>query len=118
MKDCMKDYFGFYIYETVDLPIELYRKDGVKGILDGLINVIISFKQGKVLLEKDINSPDVGVDAENDIVNVHMSQEETGTFREGEVGLQINLLYESHERDTSCETLLTAFDNYHKAVME
>lgn len=114
----MKDCFGFFLWETVDLPLEIYREDGTTGILQGLKNVIISFQQGKILIEKDKDSPDVSIDTEHDTINIHMSQEDTGAFREGEVDVQINLLYDSHERDTTCEAVITALRNLHKAVMD
>lgn len=108
---------GFYIYETVDLPFQLSREDETTGILADCKNVIISFQQLDTLIEKDKSSPDVAIDDENDIINVHLSQEDTAAFKPGHVSIQINILYENMERDTSVEAIVKAYRNLHRAVM-
>lgn len=110
---------SFYVWETKDFPIHLTTQDESNtGILEDLKDVIISFGQGKKLVEKDMASPDVALDPENDIINVHLSQEETGTFKENQdVTVQVNFYYTSAERDTSAQTTIKALPNLHKEVM-
>lgn len=108
----------FYVWETVDFPIQLLREDESTGILTNCKNVIVSFEQQGILVEKDMSSPDVSLDEENDIINVHLSQEETGQFRpKKDVNVQINILYEDTERDTSAEAIIKALRNLHREVM-
>lgn len=109
---------GFFQWETVDFPFQLSREDGTTGILTDCKDVIISFAQGSVLLEKNMDSPDVALDIENDTVNVHLSQEETGQFMAGkDANVQINILYEDTERDASAEATLSVLRNLHREVM-
>ena len=109
----------FYVWETVDFPIEVTAEDGSTGILTNLKAMIITLEQSGVTIEKDLESPDVGIDAENDIVNLHLSQEDTGTFMgNSTVNLQINFLYEDSERDTTAEAVIETRRNLHREVME
>lgn len=48
---------------------------------------------------------------------MHLSQEETGKFKQGPVELQVNFYYEDTERDTSTKVLIDAEDNLYKKVM-
>lgn len=59
----------------------------------------------------------LGIDEETGIITMHLSQEETGLFKEGVVELQVNIYYENTERDTSTAVLITAKDNLYKKVM-
>lgn len=118
MSTCNKEALAsFFIYETVNLPIHLTSKDGETGILTNCKNVVISLKQKSLLLEKDKESADVAIDAENDTINLYLSQEDTGRFKPGEASMQINILYEDKERDTSAQATILVLDNYHKEVM-
>lgn len=108
----------FYVWETVDFPIALTREDGGTGIMENCKDVIISLEQDGVLLEKSRESPDVSIDTENDIINLHLSQEDTGCFKPGRgVIIQINILYEDTERDTSVQATIEARRNLHCEVM-
>lgn len=108
----------FYVWETVDFPIHLTRSDDNEGILENCKDVIISFEQTGILLEKNKDSVDVALDIENDIINVHLSQEETGQFKaDKSVNIQVNILYEDSERDTSAIATIMAYKNLHKEVM-
>ena len=60
---------SFYVWETVDFEIELSRESGEK-VLEGCRNVIVSLEQKSHLLEKDLSSPDIAIDTENDIYYV------------------------------------------------
>ena len=109
---------SFFIYETVSLPIRVTDKEGNTGILKDCKNVILSFEQKRILiLEKDMASPDVAIDGENDIINLYLSQEDTGMFKPGEAKMQLNILYEDEERDVSSQATILVFDNMHKEVM-
>ena len=108
----------FYAWETVDFPIEVTAEDGSTGILTDLQNLIITLAQGNKVIEKDLSSPDVAIDTENDIVNLHLSQEDTGTFvGDGYADMQINFLYEDSERDTTAEARIIVKRNLHRKVM-
>lgn len=107
---------SFYIWETVDYEIELQRESG-RPVLEGCKEVIISLGQRSKLVEKDSSSPDLAIDYENDIIIMHLSQEDTGKFREGEVIVQANFLYEDTERDTSAQDIIQALSNLHRKVM-
>lgn len=108
----------FYIWETVDFPIQIHSEDGEQVLVD-YKDIIISLSQNNVLIEKDTSSPDVAIDDENDIINMHLSQEETGQFKANkEVRIQVNILYNDEERDTTSEATIQALSNLHKEVME
>ena len=108
----------FYVWETVDFPLQLKREDETTGILEDCKDVIVSFEQQGILLEKDIESPDIELDVENDIINVHLTQEDTGQFKpDRDVTVQVNILYEDTERDATAHGTIKALRNLHKAVM-
>lgn len=109
----------FYEWETVEFPIQLTRESGETGILQNCRDVIISFEQGGVLIEKNKNNGDVGIDVENDVINVRLNQNETGLFKANRKAIcQINILYESAERDASCQVEIDVKPNLHKKEME
>lgn len=107
----------FYIYETVDFPIQITAVDGSKDILKDCKNLIVSLGQGSLLLEKDLSSPDIGLDIDNNIINLHLSQTDTCRFKQGEVIIQVNILYEDTERDTSAQGKIDALNNLHRKIM-
>lgn len=108
----------FFIWETVDFPLQLSFKDSsIEGkVLDEYDKIVVSLKQGNVLLEK--TDDDLGIDTEEDILNLHLSQEETAMFKANkQVTLQVNIYYDDTERDTSFETFIDVYDNLHKELM-
>ena len=108
----------FFVWETVDFPLQLsYKDSSIEGkVLDGYSEVIVSLKQGTNLLEK--KGDELGIDVENDIINLHLSQEETGAFKPNkQVILQVNIYYDDTERDTSFESYIDVYDNLHKELM-
>lgn len=108
----------FYLWETVDFPITITADDGATGILNGIANVVVSFGQKNVpIIEKDLSTSDVSLDAENDIINVHLSQEDTGKFSTGDVQVQVNLYYQGTERDATAQGTIQALANLHRKVM-
>lgn len=106
----------FYIYETVDFPLVLTSEDG-QPLLNDISNVMVSLRQSIVLVEKDLSSSDISLDTENNTINLHLSQEDTGKFKQGNAVIQVNLLYTNTERDTSVQGTITVLDNLHKKVM-
>lgn len=108
----------FYIFESVNWDIQLVNEDENSHVLDNIKNVVISIRQQNTLLEKDSESGAVGIDAENDVITVALSQEETGSFTAGKQAIiQVNLLYNDTERDTTCQDRIEVLDNLHKQVM-
>ena len=109
---------SFYVWETVDLELQLERESGGK-VLEDCKNIIVSLEQKNQLLEKDMSSPDLGIDYDNDVIILHLSQEETGKFKpdNSDVVVQINFLYEDNERDTSVQGTIRALRNLHRKVM-
>ena len=109
----------FYVYETVDFPLQLISEDP-EPILEGLKNIIVSLGQYNTLvLEKDMSSPDIGVDDENDTINLHLTQDDTAKFKPNEdVLIQVNILYDNHERDTTAQATVRALANLHENIME
>lgn len=108
---------SFYIWETVDFPIQLTSEDKNSDILKDFKDVIVSLNQNNILLEKNSTSKDIIIDSENDIINLHLSQDDTGLFDPGKVIVQINILYSDGERDTTVQTSIKALSNLHKEVM-
>lgn len=107
----------FYIWETVDFPIKITSEDEQVKVLENVSNVVVSLKQGTININKDIADTDIALDIENDIINLHLSQKETGQFKKGELILQVNILYDDNERDTTAQVAIEALDNLYKKVM-
>lgn len=108
----------FFIWETVDFPLQLSFKDPtIEGkVLDEYSKVVVSLKQESTLLEK--SDEDLGIDVENDIINLYLSQEETAMFKPNkQLSLQVNIYYDNTERDVSFETFVDVYNNLHKEVM-
>ena len=103
----------FRIFETADLPIKIRQK----GALEGYDLIIISIKQLNVLMEFTSNDPNVLANIEEDTVNLHLSQEQTGRFKKGEADLQLNIYYDYDGREASSFAKLYIGDNLHKEVM-
>ena len=115
----------FYVYETVDFSINLTSKTQI-AILEDVKDLVISFKQviknayrnNRAFLEKNLSSDDIELDIENSRLNVHLSQEDTSKFIPNNiVQVQINILYNNEERDTSVKGEIMALDNLHEEVM-
>ena len=103
----------FYIYETVDFPIKITPASA----LEDYKHIVVSMGQkGKTLINK--KDAELGIDTQEGIINMHLSQEETGKFKVGEADLQVNILYNNTERDTSAMVMLDVRENLLKQVME
>lgn len=108
----------FFVYETVDIPL-LFEPT---GSLEGYDKIIVSLAQfGETILEKTNDA--LGIDVENDRVNLSLSQEETAMFIGGKkcdpkiVDIQVNIYYTNRERNTTFNEVIEVYDNQHKEVM-
>lgn len=106
----------FYQWETVDFPIKLEYSDGTGGVLDGYKDVKATLSQAGILLTKGID--ELGIDADNDIVNMHLSQEETARFVVGSCELQVNIYYHDTERDVTTRGRIMVEKNLYKELMD
>lgn len=99
----------FYIYETVEFPIQLSDTDALKNSKA----VVVSLKQGGVQLDK-VN-PDMNRDT--GLISLYLSQEETSMFKVGNVDIQVNIYYENKERDVTTRARINVLDNLYKKVI-
>ena len=107
---------GFYIYETKPLKILLKRNgEKAEGILEDYKKIIVTIKQDGTVIEKTGNS--VEADVEESTVSIYLSQQETAIFKPGSAQIQVNVLFEDTERDTSSQGIIHIMDNLHKEVM-
>lgn len=105
---------GFYIYETKPLTLR-FKPDGV------LVNskeIIVTILQGisGTLIEK--TGEDLEINLTDNTVTIHLSQEETARFQPGTAQVQVNILYEDRERDTTVQAQIGVYDNLHREIME
>ena len=102
----------FYEWETVDLIITLDEEDALVDYSD----VIVSLNQwGFRSINKDASELDI--DVNSNTIMLHLSQRESGRFREGEALLQVNIYYDDAERDTSEMASIEVRNNLYKEVM-
>lgn len=110
---------SFFQFETKDIPFQLSYDDPCdpeKKVLDGYKEVVITLTQGQRMLVK--KTDELGIDVENDIINMHLSQEETGSFKTcDQVKVQLNVYYNNHERDISSKLYLEVKETDYKEVM-
>lgn len=99
----------FYIYETVEFPLQLSDTTA----LEGATKVVVSLKQGKTQLDK-INPE---MDVETGLISLYLTQEDTAMFKVGKVDLQVNLYYENQERDVTTKAKIDALDNLYRKVI-
>lgn len=108
----------FFVYETVDIPL-LFEPDGA---LEGYKKIVVSLAQfGTTIIEKW--QDELGIDVENNRINLSLSQEETAMFTGGKkcdpkiVDIQVNIYYETQERDTTFNEIIEVYSNQHKKVI-
>ena len=104
---------GFYIYETETLSIRL-NKDNV---LQDAKHIIVSIFQKSTETQINKNEDELGLDIENNIINISLSQEETAKFKIGEADIQVNIYYENTERDVSSKGKIEIRDNLYRQVI-
>ena len=103
----------FRIFETANLPIRVRQQ----GALEGYKLIITSIKQLNVLLEFNSDDPNINVDVDENLIYLHLSQEDTSKFKKGPAILQINVYYHDEEREASSTAEIYIGDNLHKEVM-
>lgn len=104
---------GFFIWETKPLTIEFEPE----GVLDDVEKVVVSIAQPMFGVNLEKRGSEVIVDAENNQVDIYLTQEETSIFSPGEAVIQVNFLYDDEERDTSVQGIIKVWDNLHREVM-
>ena len=119
MECCKKQQnVDFFVWQTADFILQLATEEDGDKILENVKNVMVSFEQNGNDIDKDLSSEDVSIDPENDIINVHLSQEETGSFVAGQyVKVQVNILYNGGQRIPTCQALILAGNNIYEEVM-
>lgn len=109
----------FYTYETVDIPL-VFEPD---GCLENYKHIIVSIKQkGSVQIDKAEDA--LGIDIENNTINVSLSQEETAQFKGGTetnpktAEIQVNIYYTNTDRDVSTKKTINVYDNLYEKVID
>lgn len=111
---CCEDAF-FYQYATATILMNLEYCDGTKGVLEGYKDIKVTLEQAGVTLTKGID--ELGVDVEEDIIALPLSQEETAMFVTTYCEVQVNVLYEDSERDASASGKIMVKKNLYREVM-
>ena len=104
---------GFYIFETKPLTLK-FKPDGV------LVNsreIIVTILQGVSGAMVEKTGADLTINLAENAVELHMSQEETAKFQPGTALIQVNILYDDEERDTSVQGKMNVYDNLHREIM-
>lgn len=104
---------GFYIYETETLSIHLNKEN----VLNDVKHIIVSIVQKNPKMQIDKKEEELGLDLENSIINVSLSQEETSQFKVGEAEVQVNIYYNNSERDVSSKGKIEVRDNLYRQVI-
>lgn len=108
---CKQGTTGFYQFETADLVISLNKPNVLKDAQD----VVVSIVQGSARLDYHID--DLELDTDTSQIGVHISQEDAGKFKNATAAVQVNVLYETGERDVSAQGSISIFTNLYKQVM-
>lgn len=107
----------FYRYETVEIPLQFTPQ----GVLQNYRHIVVSIAQdGMVQINKTEN--EIVVDTEQDLIVLSLTQEETGKFASSgtsprQAKIQVNIYYESTERDVSTVGYIDVYDNLYKKVI-
>lgn len=102
-----------FMYETAELPIYLSDKE----ILSNCEHIIISISQGRPCTQKDFDESQMDINAEDGIITLRLSQEDTANFGEGLAELQVNFYSQDGTRIPSEKALIRIKDNLYKKVM-
>ena len=112
----------FYQWETARLRLKIQEKDEPEAKpLEGYKLIVVSLDQGKGrgMYHGDYffeaGSPDVSV--ENSYIDLYFSQEEAGKYADVTTKVQVNILYDDTERDTTVEGKIKVLNNLYKKVM-
>lgn len=88
----------------------------VKGIDLTGCDVWVSYEQGKV--ELDIKATDVTFDGEDTTLSVTLTQEQTSSFKVGNIKYQVNWLYPDGRRDATTQKATTMEPNLLNRVVD
>lgn len=107
----------FYRFETIEIPLKFTPT----GVLNNYRHIIVSIEQNGIQINKNEN--ELSIDTENDLITISLSQEETSKFYGGNLttpekaNIQVNIYYESTERDVSTIGTIDVYDNLYKEVI-
>lgn len=111
---------SFFQWETKSFEVLI---EGAEAPLQNWKQVIVTLgqnKKAKVNLCTSVDAPNPYlevIEAEDKLV-VHLSQEDTGLFKEGMCTIQVNIYYEDTERDTTFDETISVYGNMYKKRME
>ena len=105
----------FYTWETKELTLILVDSDRKKKPLAGYDSIVVSIVQADVTVS--LTDDRLTVNEDKGTITFTLSQTETSRFKEGYVDIQVNVLYDSGERDTSVKGRIEVRDNLYKQVM-
>lgn len=107
---------GFYIYETKPFCIRL-KPPGTLSMAAEARSIIVTIYQAESGITMEKQGNEITIEPEEDKLFFYMTQEETAKFKPGSAMVQVNILYEDAERDTSAQGMIRIYDNLHKEVM-
>ena len=107
----------FYRYETVDIPLKFTPS----GVLENYKHIVVTISQdGMIKINK--TEDNLSIDVNEDLITLSLSQEETGKFGGGkttprQADIQVNIYYESTERDVSTIGTIDVYENLYNQVI-
>ena len=111
---------GYYQFQTVDLEITIHSEDAEKPLED-YRQIVVSLDQGGGRGNYhgdyifDAGAPEV--DVENSVINLSLSQEESGKYNSGKADVQVNILYDNAERNVTVMGRVDVKRNLYREVM-
>ena len=108
----------FYRFETIEIPLKFTPA----GVLTDYKHIVVSIAQ-EGMTQIDKTEEDLIIDTEEDTIVLSLSQEETGRFAGGDnnsprqAQIQVNIYYESTERDVSTVGTIDVYNNLYKKVI-
>lgn len=103
---------GFYVWETASFNIVLSSP-----VLNEYKDVIVSICQpSSAELHLSYLNGDLSI-IDDSTIGVGLTQEQTGEFSPGAARLQVNVLFDSSERDVTSQAVINIQDNLYNKVM-
>lgn len=103
----------FYRFETKNLVLSIRGGDG----LAGYEHIIVSFQQLLSGARLDFFEDQLDISTEENTIGVHLSQDDTSLFQVGPVKVQVNIYYNSTERDVTVQGEIEVYDNIYRKVI-
>lgn len=113
----------FFVYETVSIPLvfedEMHPETKIFENYDRIVATMTQYDKKKIEKWDD----ELGIDVENNRINLALNQEETALFDGGtkespkKASIQVNIYYQDKERDTSFEEYIDVYRNTHDEVI-